>query len=120
MRLAIAHVLAMLAVGFLLRCHSFDTWFVSLDDGIALPTRSLIRKEVILICRKQQCSEGIPHSDDFAHSKVSESLLIGFLGSLESLRNSEQVRIVVYGFPKFDFKGRSHLVSRAVLGRIGP
>ena len=48
----------------------------------------LIHKEVVLICRKQQCSESIPHSHDFAHSKVGESLLIGFLGSFETLCDS--------------------------------
>ena len=66
----------------------------------------------ILVCRKQQCSKRIPHSDDFPHSKVSDSLLVYFLRGLETHSNSEQMRSVVYGFPKLDFKGRRHFVSK--------
>src|SRR5262249_29412 len=77
---------------------------------------SLIGHEVILIRRKQQCSEAIPHSDNFAHSKVSDCLLIGVLSSLETLCNSEQLRFVVYGFPKLNRKRRPHFVSLVMAG----
>ena len=80
---------------------------------------SLFRHEVILVRRKQQCSEAIPHSDDFAHSNVSDCLLIGVLGSLETLCNSEQLRFVVYGFPKLNCKGRPHFVSRVMTIKDG-
>ena len=75
---------------------------------------SLIRNGVILVRRKQQCPEAIPHSDNFAHSNFSDCLLIGVLGSLETLCNSEQMRFVVYGFPKLNCKGRPHFVSRVM------
>ena len=51
------------------------------------------------------------HADDFAQSKVSDSLLVGFLGSLETHCNSEEMRGVVHGFPKLDFEGRPHFCS---------
>jgi len=73
-----------------------------------LTRRSLIHKEVILVCRKQQCPEGIPHSDNFPHSQVNDGLMINSRGILEILCSSEQVRSVVYGFPKLDSKGRAH------------
>src|SRR5262245_6547022 len=59
----------------------------------------------IRVGRKQQRTDGIPHADDFTQSKVSDSLLVGFLGSLETRCNSEDMRAVVHRFPKLDFEG---------------
>src|SRR5262249_720253 len=77
----------------------------------------------ICVGRKQQRTDGIPQADDFAPSKVSDSLLVGFLGSLETRCNSEEMRGVVYGFPKLDFEGRPHFCSirhKPHLGVFGP
>jgi len=51
--------------------------------------RSLIHKEVILVCRKQQRSLGIPHSHDFAHSQVNDGPVVSSRGIFETLCNSE-------------------------------
>src|SRR5262245_22860940 len=64
----------------------------------------------IRVGRKQQRTDGIPHADDFTQSKVSDSLLVGFLGSLETRCNSEDMRAVVYRFPKLDFEGGPHFL----------
>jgi hypothetical protein len=75
----------------------------------------------IRVGRKQQRTDGIPQADDFAQSKVIDSLLVGFLGSLETHCNSEDMPGVVHGFPKLDFEGRPHFCSirhKPHLGRL--
>ena len=73
------------------------------------PKASLSR--FIRIRRKQQRTDGIPHADDFTHSKVGDSFVIGFLGSLETRFNSEEMRGVVQGFPKLDLERRPNFCS---------
>jgi hypothetical protein len=46
----------------------------------------------ISVGRKQQHTDGVSRADDFAPSKVSDSLQIGFLGSVETRYNSEEMR----------------------------
>src|SRR5262249_1768981 len=77
------------------------------DIGEGLPMLGAL---FICVGRKQQRTDGIPHADDFTQSKVSDSLLVGFLGSLETRCNSEEMRGVVHGFPKLNFEGGPHFL----------